>query len=240
MARLTGRHDRVEKGPSLAKGPVALLGTALLAYGLIGLIVANSFKTGNVPSGIVQGKSWLGPEVNGWSNFFHIALGGLLLFGALQHLLARTMALIVGLIFGAASVIALFDGSDVFAIMPANGWTKLLWGALSVALLIMSLLPRIRRRKPAPETGAAAPAGRDREAAAPRAERERERIVTEPRRPAGAQREERVTSEREVVAPADGDGPADHGRHDPDGFTEEPPLREADGPSGRLRRPSDR
>ena len=71
---------------------------------------------------------------------------GLLLFAAAQHLLARTMSLLVGLALGACAVIALIDG-DVLGLAAANGWTELGWGIAAAILLVTALLPRLRRRR---------------------------------------------------------------------------------------------
>ena len=189
-------------GVSLAKGPVGLLGLASLAYGVLGLVFGGQSFTSSPMDGTVNGETFLGLEGNGWTNLLFIAAGGLLAFGAPLHWGAKTMALIVGLGLGAASVISLVDGEDGFGIFAANGLTKLVWGAGSVVLLILALLPRVGGRKvePAEDRRAAdEPAGR-------RFDRGRERDV-EPvgRRPRGR--------DREVVAPADGDGPRDHGRN---------------------------
>src|ERR671939_1670759 len=131
------------KGVSLAKGPVAVVGTLLLAYGITGLIFGGHGFTAHPMSGTVNGKTWLGLEVNGWSSLLFIAAGALLLFGSPLHWGAKGMSLIVGLGLGAASVIALVDGDDVFGIFAANGLTKLAWGGAAVVLLAVGLLPRV-------------------------------------------------------------------------------------------------
>jgi hypothetical protein len=215
------RTDTRKKGVSLAKGPVALLGAAMLAWGILNLVLGGNSFSSNPVSGDVQGDSFLGLEGNGWTNLLWIAAGALLLFGAPLHWGAKTMALLVGLALGAASVIAIFDGTDVFGIFAANGPTTLAWGAASVALLLLSLLPRVgkdkgrrddrERREPA----APAPAARERVV-------ERERVASEGQvdRPGRFTRARDETVERapgdheqRVVAPADGDGPRDHGRN---------------------------
>ena len=136
------RTDR-SNGVSLAKGPAGIIGVALLAYGVTGLIFGgNGFATDPV-SGTVNGSTWLGIEGNGWTNLLFAGSGALLLFGAPLHWGAKTLALIVGLVLGAASVIALFDGQDVFGIFAANGLTKLVWGVAAAVLLLVALLPRV-------------------------------------------------------------------------------------------------
>jgi hypothetical protein len=145
------RNDH--KGMSLAKGPVAVSGVALLALGLLGLIFGGNGFTSDPVSGTVQGTKWLGLEANGWSNLLFAGAGALLLFGSPLHWGAKTLSLIVGLALGAASVIALVDGDDVFGIFAANGLTKLIWGVAAAVLLVLALLPRVgnKQRDDAPQ-----------------------------------------------------------------------------------------
>ncbi|MBA2516411.1 MAG: DUF4383 domain-containing protein [Solirubrobacterales bacterium] len=200
-------RTKESKGVSLAKGPVALLGLALLAYGITGLIFGGQSFSSNPVDGTINGEKWLGLEVNGWSNLLFIASGALLLFGSPLHWGAKTMSLIVGLALGAASVIALVDKSDVFGIFAANGLTKLVWGAASALLLVLALLPRVGGKTKHPETGE-----RDEQVGATRrVERERTTVDREPvrerstrvERDSGAEDDSRAGSRR-VVAPADG------------------------------------
>jgi Domain of unknown function (DUF4383) len=167
--RLADDDDNVivEHGPSLAKGPALVVGSILVAFGLSGLLTNADFPSfsQNFPNGTANGTSWLGFEVNGWTNFLCIAAGALLLFGAAQHHLAKLMSLLVGLAMGAACVIALVDG-DVLGLAAANGLTKLGFGVAAVVLLVNALMPRTkRRRRVGPATTAAgepsyaAPAG---------------------------------------------------------------------------------
>jgi hypothetical protein len=144
----------VEHGRSYAKGPNLIVGSILLAYGLTGLLTNASFPdaSSSFPHADPTGKSWLGLEVNGWTNFFTIAAGGLLLFGAAQHHLAKVMSLIVGCALGACAIIALVDG-DVLGLAAANGWTELGWGIAAAVLLLNVFSPRARRERP---VGAAA------------------------------------------------------------------------------------
>src|SRR5918997_1009396 len=115
--------DSRSKGVSLAKGPVALIGLALLAYGITGLIF----------------------EGNGWTNLLFAGAGALLVFGSPLHWGAKSLALIVGLALGAASVISLVDGDDVFGIFAADGRMALAWGIAAAVLLVLALLPRAGR-----------------------------------------------------------------------------------------------
>jgi hypothetical protein len=137
---MAGKHD---KGISLAKGPVAVIGVALLALGVLGLIFGGNGFTTDPVSGTVQGTKWLGLEANGWSNVLFAGGGALLLFGSPLHWGAKTLSLIVGLALGAASVISMVDGDDVFGIFAANGLTQLVWGVAAAVLLVLALLPRV-------------------------------------------------------------------------------------------------
>ena len=133
-------------GVSLAKGPVSIIGMILLAYGVTGLIFGgNTFDT-NALSGTVTGDTWLGIEGNGWSNILAVGAGGVLMFGAQMHWAAKTTALLVGLVFAAAAIIALIDGNDVLGIFAANNATKLAWAITAAVLIVVALLPRVGRR----------------------------------------------------------------------------------------------
>jgi hypothetical protein len=140
------RTDRTG-GVSLAKGPAGIIGLALLAYGVTGLLFGGNGFTGDPVSGTVNGSTWLGIEGNGWTNVLFAGSGALLLFGAPLHWGAKTLALVVGLVLGAASVISLVDGQDVFGIFAANGLTKLVWGVAAAVLLVVALLPRVGKDK---------------------------------------------------------------------------------------------
>ena len=161
--------NKTTGGVSLAKGPVALIGLALVAYGVTAFILGGHSFALHPPSGTVNGKTWIGLEVNAWSSLLLVAAGALLLVSAPAHWAAKSMSLIVGLALGAASVIALYDGQDVFGIFAANGLTELVWGAAGALLILLSLLPRVGR-KTAPEP---AVDRREREPAPRAAERER-------------------------------------------------------------------
>ncbi|MBA2347940.1 MAG: hypothetical protein H0V81_06550 [Solirubrobacterales bacterium] len=131
----------------LARGPALILGAILAGFGLVLFLTAGDTPTGGFPDGTVQGEKFLGFETNGWTAFFTTTAGALLLFGAAQHLLAKTMSLLVGLALGACSVIALVDGDDVLGLAAANGPTKLGWGIAAVVLLVNAVLPRVGKDK---------------------------------------------------------------------------------------------
>ena len=143
------------KGTSLAKGPVGLIGLALLAYGITALIFGGHSFTQHAPSGAVYGKTWLGVEVNGWSGLLFIAAGLLLLLGAPMHWGAKGMSLIVGIALGVLCLVALASGRGALGIFAANGLTELVWGAAGAALIALSLLPRVGgKAKPVDEPSA--------------------------------------------------------------------------------------
>ena len=150
------REVVVEHGPSLAKGPALIAGSILAAFGLASLLKNNDFPSfsSNFPDGEVQGTNFLGFEVNGWTAFFAITAGALLLFGAAQHHLAKMMSLLVGLALAACAVIAIIDGQDVLGLAAANFWTKLGFAVAGGVLLVNALMPRTtRRREVATTTG---------------------------------------------------------------------------------------
>lgn len=141
-------ETRTVKGASLARGPALILGTILLAAGLYFLYREHTFPTfsANFPGGDapVEGKVFGIFGANGWTGMLTAAAGGLLLFGAAQHLLAKMMSLIVGVALGAAAVIAAING-DVLGMAAANTWTEIAWGAAAAILLFNTMMPRRRR-----------------------------------------------------------------------------------------------
>ncbi len=141
---MTTRHRT--KGWSLAKGPVGLIGLALLAYGITALIFGGHGFAQHAPTGAVYGKTWLGLEVNGWTGLLFIAGGLLLLLGAPMHWAAKSMSLIVGTALVVLCLIALANGHGALGIFAANGLTELVWGAAGVLLILLSLLPRVGRK----------------------------------------------------------------------------------------------
>jgi hypothetical protein len=134
------------KGSSLAKGPVGLVGLALLLYGVTAVIFGGHSFAQHAPSGAVHGKIWLGLEVNGWSGVLFIAAGLLLLLGAPLHWAAKGMSLVVGLALGAAALVSLVRGHGVLGLFAANHLTELVWCAAAALLILLSLLPRVGAR----------------------------------------------------------------------------------------------
>jgi hypothetical protein len=142
------------KGSSLARGPAATMGLLLLAAAILGMTAnGDTPPASGFPDGTVQGSTFLGVETNGWTNVLLVGCGGFLLLGAVQHWAAKTTSLIVGLVLGAASLIALRDGDDILGLGAANGATSLLLGAASAVLLITALLPRVGGGHERPDAG---------------------------------------------------------------------------------------
>jgi hypothetical protein len=132
------------RGLSLAKGPVAIVGIVGIAMGVAGLLFAgHSFSVANIPHGAIHGNTWLGIELNGWTNLLFIAAGLLLLLGASMHWSAKTSAFVVAGVLGAAAVIALIRGNGICGIFAANHRTEIIWGAAAIVLLVLAMLPRV-------------------------------------------------------------------------------------------------
>src|SRR5215218_9173183 len=146
----TDRYDdtaRPRSGLSLAKGPVALVGLASLALGVLGFIFASRSFDFDAPSGTVTGTTFIGIAGNGWTWVVFAAAGLLLLLGSPIHWGAKSMAFIVGVVFVVGALIALSDGNDILGIVATNNWTKLVMGAAGAALILLSMMPRVGRRR---------------------------------------------------------------------------------------------
>ena len=143
------------RGISLAKGPVALIGIASLALGVLGFIFADQSFSFDAPSGTVEGSNFIGIEGNGWTWALFAVAGLLLLLGSPVHWGAKSMAFIVGVALVVGALIALSDGTDVLGIFATNNWTKLVMGAGGAALIVLAMMPRVGRRR-----GGAPPATR--------------------------------------------------------------------------------
>jgi hypothetical protein len=144
-ARTTEAPPR--SGVSLAKGPVAVIGLVSLLLGVLGLIFASTSFTTDAPDGIVNGGTFIGIEGNGWTWVGFAAGGLLLLLGSPLHWGAKSMAFMVGVAYGVGALIALSDGTDILGIFATNNWTKLVLGAGGVALILLSTLPRVGKRR---------------------------------------------------------------------------------------------
>src|SRR3954469_7207804 len=135
------------RGVSLAKGPVAIIGIASLALGILGFIFANQSLTLDAPDGTVQGSTFLGIEGNGWTWLMFAAAGLLLLLGSPIHWGAKSMAFIVGVVMVVGALISLSHVNDILVIVATNIGTTLVMGAGGVALILLSRMPRVGRRR---------------------------------------------------------------------------------------------
>lgn len=161
---------QTRRGVSLAKGPIALVGLLGIIYGVSALVVrAHGFAL-HFPNGHVHGTFWLHLKVNGWTALLFIAAGLALLFSAVAHITAKTMAMLVGVVMIVLAVIGFVQKHGALGIFAANHWTELIWGVAGVVLLILALMPRVGGR-----TVETAPAGAATTTALPR----RRRVVRE-------------------------------------------------------------
>ena len=178
----TDRYDDTatpRSGVSLAKGPVGLVGLASLALGVLGFIFASRSFDFDAPSGTATGTTFIGIEGNGWTWVVFAAAGLLLLLGSTIHWGAKSMAFIVGVAFVVGALIALSDGDDILGIVAMNNWTTLIMGAAGAGLIVLSMMPRVGRRR----GGAPIATRRDRELEEPRNGRfgrDRDREPVEP------------------------------------------------------------
>ena len=142
----TDHRGHTEKGAGLARGPALIVGAILAAFGLLLFLDAGDTPTSGFPNANVEGGTFLGFEANGWTAWFTTCAGALLLFGAAQHLLAKTMSLIVGLALAACVLIAVFTGGDVLGLAATNIWTNLGWAIAAGVLLFNVLSPRLSHK----------------------------------------------------------------------------------------------
>jgi hypothetical protein len=147
MAVTRTTEEPPQRGVSLAKGPVALIGVASLALGVLGLIFASTDFATQAPHGTVNGGTFIGIEGNGWTWAGFAVAGLLLLLGAPIHWGAKSMAFMVGIAYGVGALIALSDGTDILGIFATNNLTKLVLGAAGVALVLLSTAPRVKPRR---------------------------------------------------------------------------------------------
>src|SRR3954452_16166851 len=142
----TERYDDTvppRRGVSLAKGPVAILGVASLALGILGFIFADQSFSLDAPSGTVEGGTFLGIEGNGWTWVAFAAAGLLLLLGSAIHWGAKSVAVIVGVVSVVGALISPSDGDDILGVVATNNWTTLIMGLGGAALIVLSMMPRV-------------------------------------------------------------------------------------------------
>ena len=150
MARTETYDDTVppRRGVSLAKGPVAIVGIASLALGILGLHLRQpELQLRRARAGPSRAATFLGIEGNGWTWALFAAAGLLLLLGSPIHWGAKSMAFIVGVVMVVGALISLSDGDDVLGIVATNNWTTLVMGAGGAALIVLSMMPRVGKRR---------------------------------------------------------------------------------------------
>jgi hypothetical protein len=138
------KKTKKHKGVSLAKGPVLIIGLALLAFGLVALLIGGAHDFAAKPP---SGKQFAGLEVNGWSCLLFAGAGALLVFGSPLHWGAKAMSMLVGFGLIAATLLALVNEDGALGIFAANGLTELVWLAAGALLLLLAFLPRVGGRK---------------------------------------------------------------------------------------------
>jgi hypothetical protein len=137
------KNTTTNKGVSLAKGPAGIIGLILLVFGVTALLLGSHSFTAHAIRGTVNGKTWLGLEVNGWSALLCAGTGLALLFAAPLHWGAKTISLVVALVLGDAALLAFVDRHDALGIFAANHLTELAWAIAAAILLVVALLPRV-------------------------------------------------------------------------------------------------
>ncbi len=150
-----------ERRVSLSRGPALIVGTILLAAGLYFMYRQHTYpRWSNFPNGGAPvDRHVLGIfGINGFTGLLTAICGGLLLFGAAQHHMAKALSLIVGIALGAAAIIGAVSG-NVLGLAASNGWTEVAWGIAAAILLINAIIPARRRVYERAGTGTVGAAG---------------------------------------------------------------------------------
>jgi hypothetical protein len=134
------RHN----GAGLARGPAALVGGVLLAFGLAALINHNAFPpvTSAVPHGHPSGSDFLGFEVNGWTAWFSAVTGSVVLFGSSQHLIAKFVSLVGGLALAGGALLGAVN-DNIIGLAATNTLTDIGLGVAAAILLLNIFVPRV-------------------------------------------------------------------------------------------------
>jgi len=130
-----------EKKRSLAQLFCLIVGLTLIAVGILGFLVEDG-SSFSLPESVEGSPAeLLGFTINGWENIIHLATGALLLFASAQANLARTVALVFGVVYALVTVLGFIDGDSVLGLFPVNTATNLLHAALAASALLAALLP---------------------------------------------------------------------------------------------------
>ena len=215
--RLRRNPPSDDRGRVAAQVYCLAVGVALVLMGLLGFFADATFDTGREPSGApLQGHGFLGFEVNGWHNLFHLASGAALLVVAGRRNRARVGAVSFGAAYGVIAVIGLVDGNDVLGLIPVNPADNVLHPALAGLALYAGLKSPTSRRERREVQRQRYAAQRERWAA------ERERYAVERER--YAYERSLVSRRRAEVRRAPQEAPPSAGREDPEaGRTVETP-----------------
>lgn len=128
---------RGSSGPGLG---TAVVGLVLLFYGVAALLFAGDSLETDAIGGTVEGERWLGGiEGNGWTNLSILAGGLLLILSSPVDPLARVTALLVGVAFGGAALVAVVDGDDVLGFAATNRRTALAFAVVGMILVLIGL-----------------------------------------------------------------------------------------------------
>jgi hypothetical protein len=118
-----------------------VVGTVLVAAGLIGFAVDSSFHTGSA----LMRHELLGLEVNGWHNVVHLATGLLLLAGAGGRSRARAACRLFGVGYIVLTIAGIAGGNDAFGWIPINAADDVLHAVLAVLALGAARAAKDRR-----------------------------------------------------------------------------------------------
>jgi hypothetical protein len=140
----TARSTR--RGPSPAQAFCGLVGTLLVAAGILGFLGDSSF------GGPDERGSFLGLDVNGWHNLVHIATGLLLLAGVPSAGAARAICALFGGTYAVVAILGWIDGSDVLGLIPIDAADNVLHSALAVLALLAAAAPVPKRETTATPT----------------------------------------------------------------------------------------
>lgn len=154
---MSTEHQDTVKGASLARGPAWIIGSVLAAFGLLFFFKAagTPLSTSGFPQGNLNGRHFLGFEVNAWTAWLTAAAGVLVLIGCQQHAIAKATSLVVGVALAVAAGMALI-ASDVLGLAAANWVDAIGWGVAAALLIVTALLPRLSHDEPNPRPDAQA------------------------------------------------------------------------------------
>jgi Domain of unknown function (DUF4383) len=121
----------------MAQSFCLLVGAALIAVGILGLIFGGSgFDSG----GDVQGDDFIIFEVNGWHNVLHIASGAFLVLMSMRAPAAIIGALIFGVVYAGIAVWGFAEEDEVADLVATDTADNWLHVGLAAAGLLVGLV----------------------------------------------------------------------------------------------------